>query len=135
MIIRSLSRALYSQHRGNTLLTGIQPTGDLHIGNYLGAVNSILQLQATQQYQQQYLMIADYHALTTAISNNHGSLSISNTLANDTISMARVLIASGIDPHKMCLFVQSMVPAHCELTWIFSCLGPQFWLNTMIQYK
>ena len=80
-------------------------------------------------------MIADYHALTTAITNQHGSISINQRLASDTLSMARLLIASGIDPKKMCIFVQSQVPAHCELTWIFSCLGPQFWLNTMIQYK
>jgi tryptophanyl-tRNA synthetase len=80
-------------------------------------------------------MIADYHALTTSLSSQHSSLSLASTLSADTISMARVLLASGVDTSRMCLFVQSQVPAHCELTWIFSCLGPMYWLNTMIQFK
>ena len=49
--------------------------------------------------------------------------------------MAKLLVSSGIEKEKMCLFIQSQVPQHAELTWILSCLGPEHWLNTMIQYK
>jgi tryptophanyl-tRNA synthetase len=129
------TRHFLSQTRPNVLLTGIQPTGELHIGNYLGSVINMLKYQEDNTYQRKYLMIADYHSLTTATIYEHSKISFNNSIGKDTLEMAKVLLASGVDPDKMCLFVQSQVPAHCELTWILSCLGPQHWLNTMIQYK
>lgn len=129
------SRIYFSQVKPNILLTGIQPTGELHIGNYLGSVINMLKYQRDSTYQQRYLMVADYHSLTTALVYDHSKISFNSKIGQDTISMAKVLLASGVDTSKMCLFVQSQVSAHCELTWILSCLGPQHWLNTMIQYK
>lgn len=80
-------------------------------------------------------MIADYHSLTTALSHEHAKLTFNNQIGKDTFFMAKLLLASGVDHKKMCLFVQSQVSAHCELAWILSCISPQFWLNSMIQYK
>ena len=80
-------------------------------------------------------MIADYHSLTTSIKNLHSKITFNDLIGEDTFTMAKILLASGVDPKKMCMFVQSQTSAHCELTWIFNCLVPQYWLNTMIQYK
>ena len=80
-------------------------------------------------------MLADYHSLTTATSFDHGKTTFNFRIAEDTFEMARTLLASGVDPSKICLFAQSHVSAQMELTWILSCLGPQHWLNLMIQYK
>ena len=80
-------------------------------------------------------MIADYHSLTTGISSEHSKIAFNNQIGKDTLNMAKILLASGIDPQKMCLFVQSQVPSHSELAWILSCISPQHWLNTMVQYK
>lgn len=130
-----LTKAFYSSSRRNILLTGIQPTGHLHIGNYLGSVANMLKLQESPDFTQKYLMIADYHSLTTAFSYDHNNISYNSSIGKDTFEMAKILLSSGIDKEKMCLFVQSQVPQHSELTWIFSCIGPQHWLNTMIQFK
>jgi tryptophanyl-tRNA synthetase len=128
-------RSSFGSLKPNILLTGIQPTGNLHIGNYLGSVTNMLQLQNSELYAQRYLMIADYHSLTTAFSYEHSTIKFNSQIGADTLEIAKVLLASGVDTSKMCLFVQSQVPAHLELTWILSCLGPQHWLNTMIQFK
>jgi tryptophanyl-tRNA synthetase len=66
MIKYSLS-FYYSIPKKNILLTGIQPTGNIHIGNYLGSINNMLKLQSSEEYSYKYLMIADYHSLTTAL--------------------------------------------------------------------
>ena len=126
---------LFSQIKTNILLTGIQPTGELHIGNYLGSVTNMLKLQQNPNFEQKYLMIADYHSLTTNFTYDHSKINYNHSIGQNSFQMAKLLIAAGIDLNKMCLFIQSQVPAHCQLAWIFSCLGPQHWLNTMIQYK
>lgn len=130
-----ISKALFSLSKRSVLLTGIQPTGNLHIGNYLGSVTNMLKLQENEEFSHKYLMIADYHSLTTAFTYDHDNIKYNNNIRHDTVAMAKLLLSSGIDRKKMCLFVQSQVPQHAELTWIFSCIGPQHWLNTMIQYK
>jgi tryptophanyl-tRNA synthetase len=129
------ARRCFSSAKRSVLLTGIQATGDLHIGNYLGAVKNMLQLQEEAAYHQKYLMIADYHSLTTALSHEHSKMTFNERIGADTFEMAKVLLASGVDPKRMCVFVQSQNPAHCELAWIFSCIAPEHWLNNMIQYK
>lgn len=96
----------------NILLTGIQPTGNLHIGNYLGSVTNMLRLQEDDLFSERYLMIADYHSLTTAFTYEHSSVKFNTQIGKDTLEIAKILLASGVDPNKMCLFVQSQVPAH-----------------------
>jgi tryptophanyl-tRNA synthetase len=108
-----ISRSLFSQTKQNTLLTGIQPTGEIHIGNYLGSVTNMLKYQKDPSYERKYLMIADFHSLTTSLAYEHSTISFNERIGADTLSMAKVLLASGVDPAKMCLFVQSQVPAHC----------------------
>jgi len=95
------------------VLSGIRPTGKLHIGHYVGALENWIKLQNQNQYQN-YHLIADYHVLTT-------SLDTSN-IENDSIEMAIDWIASGIDPEKSPIFRQSQVKEHTELHLIFSML-------------
>jgi tryptophanyl-tRNA synthetase len=106
------------------LLTGIQPTGKLHIGNYLGAIKNFLDLQ--DQYEN-FFMLADLHALT--VEQNPQEFS------QTTLDLAATLIACGIDPNKTTFFIQSAVPAHLELAWILSTLTPLGELERMTQYK
>jgi tryptophanyl-tRNA synthetase len=80
-------------------------------------------------------MIADYHSLTTGLNYDHGVIKYNNRIREDTLEMAKVLIASGVDSKQICFFVQSQVPSHLELAWIFNCISPQHWLNKMIQFK
>jgi|LakMenEpi03Aug12_release.lakeMendotaPanAssembly.Ray.scaffolds.fasta_scaffold3772287_1 tryptophanyl-tRNA synthetase len=68
------NRYFYSQPHIKRLLTGIQPTGELHIGNYLGSITNMLKYQADPSYAERYLMIADYHSLTTAFTYNHSKI-------------------------------------------------------------
>jgi tryptophanyl-tRNA synthetase len=106
------------------ILSGVQPTGELHLGNYLGAIRHWVALQETHE---SLFCIVDLHALTT----------LPDPLKMRAYSreVAAVYLASGIDPEKSAIFLQSAVPAHCELAWIFSCLTPLGWLNRMIQFK
>lgn len=106
------------------LLTGIQPSGVLHIGNYLGAIKQIVELQ--KDYDT-YVMIADLHALTTPQDPQK--------YQDRILNLAATLIASGLDPTKATLFVQSAIPAHTQLAWIFSTLTPIGELERMTQYK
>ena len=106
------------------ILSGIQPSGELHIGNYLGAVKNWVELQ--KKYECIYF-IADYHAIT-------GSYEPAD-LRRRTRQMAVSLLASGLDPAKSTLFVQSMVPEHTELTWIFNSVTPVGELERQTQYK
>jgi tryptophanyl-tRNA synthetase len=108
------------------IFSGIQPTGNLHLGNYLGAVRNIVELQNTGDYQM-YYFIADYHSLT-------GNMSPKDRREQVRITAAE-LIAAGIDPEKTVLFVQSQVPEHLELAWIFNCLTPVTELERMTQFK
>ncbi|MBF2034778.1 MAG: tryptophan--tRNA ligase [Leptolyngbyaceae cyanobacterium T60_A2020_046] len=106
------------------ILSGIQPTGNLHLGNYLGAIRNWVALQ--DEYDS-FLFMADLHAVTVP----HDP----QKLAINTLNVAATYIACGIDPQKATIFVQSHVPAHSELAWLFNCITPLNWLERMIQFK
>lgn len=112
------------------ILSGVRPTGDIHLGNYLGALKQWVSLSKTltQQGQvEQFFCIVDQHALTTQAD--------SENLANNTYTIAAAYIACGINPQESAIFAQSHVPAHTELAWYLSCLAPLGWLNRMTQFK
>jgi tryptophanyl-tRNA synthetase len=106
------------------VVSGIQPTGGLHLGNLLGA---ILRWVRMQDEAQCLFFLADLHALTVD--------SDPSQLRANVREMATALIASGIDPDKSILFAQSAVPAHAELAWILQCTARMGWLNRMTQFK
>ncbi|HXH00451.1 MAG TPA: tryptophan--tRNA ligase [Sphingomicrobium sp.] len=106
------------------VVSGIQPTGGLHLGNLLGA---ILRWVRMQDEAECLFFLADLHALTV-----DGE---PDTLRDNVREMAAALIASGIDPEKSILFAQSAVPAHAELAWILQCTARMGWLNRMTQFK
>jgi tryptophanyl-tRNA synthetase len=106
------------------VVSGIQPTGGLHLGNLLGA---ILRWVRMQDEAECLFFLADLHALT-------GEVDPVQLRAN-VREMAAALIASGIDPAKSILFAQSAVPAHAELAWILQCTARMGWLNRMTQFK
>ncbi len=106
------------------ILSGIQPTGNLHLGNYLGAIRNWVALQ--EQYDS-FLFMADLHAITVP----HDPA----RLASDTYNVAATYLACGIDPERSTVFVQSHISAHSELAWLFNCLTPLNWLERMIQFK
>ena len=106
------------------VVSGIQPTGDLHLGNLLGA---ILRWVRMQDEAQCLFFLADLHALTV-----DGDPA---TLRGNVREMAAALIASGIDPAKSILFAQSQVREHSELAWILQCTARMGWLNRMTQFK
>jgi tryptophanyl-tRNA synthetase len=105
------------------VVSGIQTTGNLHLGNYLGAIKNWV---AMQDQGQCLFFLADLHALTGNISPQE--------LANSTIEMAATLMASGIDDRAV-LFNQARVPAHAELCWILNGTARMGWLNRMTQWK
>ncbi len=106
------------------VVSGIQPTGDLHLGNLLGA---ILRWVRMQDEAECLFFLADLHALTVDIDPQQ--------LRSSVREMAAALIASGIDPAKSTLFAHSAVPAHAELAWVLSCTARMGWLNRMTQFK
>jgi tryptophanyl-tRNA synthetase len=106
------------------IFSGIQPTGNLHLGNYLGAIRNWVQLQADYEC---IFCIVDLHALTLPIEPAE--------LRNATREVTAAYIASGIDAERCIIFNQSMVPAHTELGWLLGCLTPLGWLNRMTQFK
>lgn len=106
------------------IFSGIQPTGELHIGNWLGAVRNWVTLQ--HQHESIYCVV-DLHAITGAAS--------ASTLATRTRDMAVSLLASGIDPDRAILFVQSHVPEHARLQWLFTAVTPLGELERMTQFK
>ncbi|TAJ15818.1 hypothetical protein EPO56_00800 [Patescibacteria group bacterium] len=106
------------------LLTGIQSSGALHVGNYMGALKPFLELY---EEHDSLLMIADYHALT--------SLKNPKELARNTLDVAKDYLAIGLDPSKAILFKQSDVPEHTELAWIFNCLVTVPFLMQSHAYK
>lgn len=106
------------------LFSGIKPTGRPHIGNYLGALKNWVELQ--NKYECIY-SIVDYHALTIDIKPAE--------LTANILALAKTLLAIGIDPNKSTLFIQSHVPEHAELAWIFNCLTPVAEMERMTQYK
>src|SRR5512143_3877441 len=108
----------------NRIFSGIQPTAKMHLGNYLGAVRNWVGLQ--QDFETIYCVV-DLHALTVP--------QVPEELRANTRELAATLLAAGIDPQRSILFVQSQVPGHAELAWLFSCLTPLGWLNRMTQFK
>ena len=106
------------------VLSGIQPTGGLHLGNLLCA---ILRWVRMQDEAECLFFLADLHAITIDVEPNE--------LRANVREMAAALIASGIDPAKSTLFAQSAVPAHSELAWILQCTARIGWLNRMTQFK
>ena len=106
------------------IFSGIQPSGELHIGNYLGAVKNWVTLQS--QYES-FFCIVDYHAITVPYEPGD--------LKRRTRDMAVSLIAAGVDPSKCTLFVQSAVPEHTELAWIFNTVTPLGELERQTQFK
>ena len=106
------------------VLSGIQPTGGLHLGNLLGA---ILRWVRMQDEVECLFFLADLHALTIDVEPAE--------LRSNVREMAAALIASGIDPAKSTLFAQSAVPAHSELAWLLQCTARVGWLNRMTQFK
>ncbi len=110
------------------VVSGIQPTGDLHLGNYLGAIGQWTRMQDAMAASDECLFfLADLHALTVAIDPRE--------LAGNTIEMAATLLAAGIDPDRSILFNQARVPAHSELGWILGGTARIGWLNRMTQWK
>ncbi len=107
-----------------TLFSGIQPTGNLHLGNYLGAIKKWTELQKKYDC---IFSIVDLHALTSNISPAD--------LKKNIFELAVELVALGIEPKKAILFQQSKVPEHAELSWIFNCLTPISELERMTQFK
>jgi len=106
------------------ILSGIQTTGNLHLGNYLGAIRNWAGLQADYSC---FLFMADLHAVTVP----HDP----KALAENTLKVAATYIACGIDPQQSTIFVQSQLPEHSELAWLFNCITPLNWLERMIQFK
>ena len=106
------------------VVSGIQPTGDLHLGNLLGA---ILRWVRMQDEAECLYFLADLHALTIDVEPEQ--------LRSSVREMAAALIASGIDPGKSIVFAHSAVPAHAELAWVLGCTARMGWLNRMTQWK
>ena len=106
------------------VFSGIQPTGNLHLGNYLGAIRKFVALQA---HQKCIFCVVDLHALTAQL--------VQDDLANQTRQIAAAFLASGIDAGKHVVFNQSRVPEHAELAWIFNCVARLGWMNRMTQFK
>ncbi len=106
------------------VFSGIQPTGDIHIGNYLGAIRNWVSL--LDQYDCIYCIV-DYHAVTIPYD--------AELMAQRSLDAALVNMACGLDPRRCTLFVQSHVPEHTELCWIFNCVTPLGDLERMTQFK
>ena len=106
------------------VFSGVQPSGSLHIGNYLGAISNFVNFQ--DEYDSIFCIV-DLHAITV--------WQDPNVLNNNIIDVAALYVASGIDPNKSTIFVQSHIPAHSELAWILNCISRIGWLNRMTQFK
>tara|TARA_Y100001936_G_scaffold84067_1_gene82635 strand:+ start:1946 stop:2968 length:1023 start_codon:yes stop_codon:yes gene_type:complete len=106
------------------VFSGVQPTGNLHLGNYLGAIRNFVSLQKTHEC---IYCVVDMHAITVKQDPE--------VLKNNILEVAAAFIASGIDPTKSIIFAQSQVSAHAELSWIFNCTARLGWLNRMTQFK
>lgn len=128
--------------RTRRILSGVQPTGSLHLGNYLGAIRQWVEFQnesvepevvenedgsVTEIQTENFFCVVDLHAITMPHEPTD--------LEEDTLSSAALYFAAGIDPEKSKVFVQSHVPAHAELAWLLNCATPMNWLERMIQFK
>lgn len=106
------------------VFSGVQPTGNLHLGNYLGAIRRFVALQDGNDC---IYCVVDMHALTAQL--------VHEDMPSQTRSIAAAFIAAGIDPEKHIVFNQSAVPQHAELAWIFNCVARIGWMNRMTQFK
>ena len=106
------------------VLSGVQPTGTLHLGNWLGAIRNWVDLQ--KDYET-FFCVVDLHAITIP----HDPKS----LRQNTISTAALYVACGMDPQKSSIFVQSHISAHSEFCWLLNCVTPLNWMERMIQFK
>ena len=106
------------------VLSGVQPTGALHLGNWLGAIRNWVDLQESHDT---FVCVVDLHAITVPHDPSR--------LAEDTRSTAALYLACGMDPKRCSVFVQSQVAAHSELCWLLNCVTPLNWLERMIQFK
>lgn len=106
------------------VFSGVQPTGALTLGNYLGALKKFVALQESHNC---IYCIVDLHAITATL--------VHDDLKEQTRSIAAAYLASGIDPKKHIVFNQSAVPQHAELAWIFNCVARIGWMNRMTQFK
>ena len=106
------------------ILSGVQPTGNLHLGNYLGAIRNWVE---NQQDYDNFFCVVDLHAITVPHEPKQ--------LAQNTYAIAALYLACGINLQYSTIFVQSHVSAHSELTWLLNCITPLNWLERMTQYK
>ncbi|MDN2565303.1 tryptophan--tRNA ligase [Aquibium sp. A9E412] len=106
------------------VFSGVQPTGHLHLGNYLGALRKFVALQDSHDC---IYCVVDLHSLTATL--------VHDDLADQTRAITAAFLASGIDPQKHIVFNQSRVPQHAELAWIFNCVARIGWMNRMTQFK
>ena len=107
------------------ILSGVRPTGNSHLGNYLGAIQNWVSMTTT--VDEHLFCIVDQHALTTTED--------ASDLYEHTRLITAAYVACGIDPDKSYIFAQSHVPGHTELAWYFNCITPLGWLNRMTQFK
>ena len=108
------------------ILSGIRPSGKLHLGNYLGAIKNWIELQ-DKNPEICVFMIADYHGITTPFDPK--------TYSEQVLDTASEFLAAGLNPEKVLLIRQSQVPQHTELTWIFNTITPKSWLERLPTYK
>ena len=111
---------------GKKIFSGVQPTGNLHLGNYLGAIKNFVTLNNDTENECIFCVV-DLHAITVKQD--------SKELRNNIRETVATFIASGINPKKSIIFNQSQVPAHAEGAWILSCVARMGWLNRMTQFK
>ena len=111
---------------GKKIFSGVQPTGNLHLGNYIGAIKNFVDLQ-NQKGNECVYCVVDLHAITTKQDPK--------ILKNNIRETTAAFLASGIDPKKSIIFNQSLVPAHSEGSWILGCIARMGWLNRMTQFK
>ena len=106
------------------VFSGVQPSGNLHLGNYLGALKNFVSLQKEMEC---IYCVVDLHAITVFQNPNE--------LKNNILETTASFLATGLDPNKSIIFNQSSVSAHSELAWIFNCVSRVGWLNRMTQFK
>lgn len=107
-----------------TVLSGIQPTGNVHLGNYLGSIRNWIELQ--DQYNSMF-GIMNLHAITASQDQKE--------LKQNVLDVAAIYLACGLDPEKSTIFIQSDISQISDISWVFSCLTPMGWLNRMTQFK
>jgi tryptophanyl-tRNA synthetase len=112
----------------NRVFSGVQPTGNLHLGNYLGAIRKFVALQESHEC---IYCVVDLHAITQPFAVWGGPAE----LARNTREVTAAFVASGIDPKKHIVFNQSQVVEHAELAWVFNCVARMGWLERMTQFK